>query len=283
MKHPDAAAAFRARLVRTIERSGLSQAAFARKLGLDRSTLSQLLTAPKGRLPRAETLALIGEGSKVSVDWLLGLTQREEPGADLIEAMLQIERDAHSPIDTRLLRWFEEAAGYKIRTVPMSFPDFLKTDEVIHFEYAASHLLGAEQTLEQARERLAYLRRPDTDMEACASVQALTGFARGETKWAGLKVQHRRAQIDHMIELYDELYPSYRLFLYDLKETFSVPFTVFGPLRAAIYLGNAYLVLNGSEHIRMMTRQFDDLVRAAVIQPHDIVRFLKELSSASRG
>ncbi|HZS82193.1 MAG TPA: helix-turn-helix transcriptional regulator [Stellaceae bacterium] len=268
---------FRDRLLRVIERTGLGRGAFARKIGLDRSTLSQLLAPRNDRLPRAETLAAISAGCRVSVDWLLGLTQREEVGAELIEAMLKIERDAHSPVDARLLRWYDEAAGYKVRTVPMSFPDFLKTAEVIHFEYGASLSVAPEQTVEKAQARLAYLRRPDTDMEACAALQALTSFARGEGQWAGLRVALRRAQLDQMIALCEELYPGYRLFLYDLRRTYSVPFTVFGPLRTAIYLGNSYLVLNGIEHIRMMSRQFDELVRAAIVQPHEIAAFLKRL------
>jgi transcriptional regulator with XRE-family HTH domain len=268
---------FRDRLTRVIERTGLNHAAFARKTGLDRSTLSQLLAPQNGRLPRAETLAAIAMGCKISVDWLLGLTQREEVGAELVEAMLQIEGHAHSPVDERLFRWYEEAAGYKIRTVPRSFPDPLKTEEVIRFEYADSQLRDPDTGVETAQARLAYLRRPDTDMEACVAVQAMTGFARGEAQWAELPVDARCAQLDRMIALCDELYPSLRLFLFDLRQTFSVPFTVYGPLRTTIYLGNSYLVLNGIEHIRLMSRRFDDLVRAAVVQPHEITKFLKEL------
>jgi transcriptional regulator with XRE-family HTH domain len=268
---------FRDRLIRVIERTGLNHAAFARKTGLDRSTLSQLLAPENGRLPRAETLAAIALGCKVSVDWLLGLSQREEVGAELIEAMFQIERHAYSPVDIRLFRWYEEAAGYKIRTVPRSFPDHLKTEEVIRFEYAEMQAVAPDKGVETAQARLAYLRRPDTDMEACAAVQALTGFVRGEAQWAGLDAEVRRAQLDYMIALCEELYPGNRLFLFDLRHTYSVPFTVYGPLRTTIYLGNAYLVLNGIEHIRLMSRRFDDLVRAAVVQPHEIAKFLRGL------
>jgi transcriptional regulator with XRE-family HTH domain len=277
MKRTVAPPAFRDRLTRVIERSGLNHAAFARKTGLDRSTLSQLLAPENGRLPRAETLAAIATGCKVSVDWLLGLTQREEVGAELVEAMLQIEGHAQSPVDERLFRWYEEAEGYRIRTVPRSFPDPLKTEAVIHFEYADSELRDPDAGIETAQARLGYLRRPDTDMEACVAVQTMTGFARGEAQWAGLPVELRRAQLDHMIALCEELYPGLRLFLFDLKRTFSVPFTVYGPLRTTIYLGSSYLVLNGIEHIRLMSRRFDDLIRASVVQPHEITRFLKEL------
>ena len=50
---------FRERLTDVIERSGLSRSAFATSAGLDRSTLSQLLSSNNDRLPRAETIAAI--------------------------------------------------------------------------------------------------------------------------------------------------------------------------------------------------------------------------------
>jgi hypothetical protein len=56
-----------------------------------------------------------------------------------------------------------------------------------------------------------------------------------------------------------------------------VPLTIFGPKRAAIYVGNMYLVLNSTEHIQVLTRHFDDLIRAAVVQPPDVIDFLKGL------
>ena len=50
---------FRERLLDVIARSGLSRSRFAAKIGLDRSTLSQLLSEDSVRLPRAETIAAI--------------------------------------------------------------------------------------------------------------------------------------------------------------------------------------------------------------------------------
>jgi hypothetical protein len=53
-------------------------------------------------------------------------------------------------------------------------------------------------------------------------------------------------------------------FLFDRRSRYSVPLTIFGPKRAAIYIGNMYFVLNSTEHIRALTRHFDDLIRVAV-------------------
>ena len=66
MKRPLIHDIFRERVLQVLARTGMSYAAFARKAGLDRSTLSQLLTGPMPRLPRAETLAAIARSAHVS-------------------------------------------------------------------------------------------------------------------------------------------------------------------------------------------------------------------------
>ena len=91
--------------------------------------------------------------------------------------------------------------------------------------------------------RLAWARHPDTEMECCSSVQASASFARGEGIWSRLGVATRRDQLDRMIELVDELYPTFRWFLFDGSRRYAAPVTVFGSQRAALYLGQLYLVL----------------------------------------
>ena len=280
MAHPTAAQSFRDRLERVIAQTGLNQAGFARHVGIDRSTLSQLLSAENDRLPRAETLAAIAKGCRISIDWLLGLSQREQIGAELVEAVLTIETQAHAPFNERFLRWNAEAAGRKLRTVPMSFPDFLKTDEVMQFEYAAA--LGPESNPALAERRRLTIAsiRDGGEMEACVSVQALEIFVRGQAQWEGFDIAARKAQFNTMASLVDELYPTLRLNLYDLRQTYSAPFTIFGNSRAAVYLGPTYLVLNASEHSRLLTRRFEDIVRTATVQPHAAAAYLRDLGAS---
>ena len=38
-----------------------------------------------------------------------------------------------------------------------------------------------------------------------------------------------------------------------------------------------YLVLNGTEHIRALSGRFDELIRVAVVQPPDMVKWLGRL------
>ena len=280
MAHPSAAQGFRDRLERVIAGTGLNQAGFSRHVGIDRSTLSQLLSPDNDRLPRAETLTAIARGCRISIDWLLGLSQREQIGAELVEAVLTIETQAHAPFNERFLRWHAEAAGRKLRTVPMSFPDFLKTDEVMQFEYAAALGLDSNPALAERRRLIIASIRDGGEMEACVSVQALELFARGQAQWEGFDIAGRRAQFNTMAALVDELYPTLRLNLYDLRQTYSAPFTIYGNSRAAVYLGPTYLVLNASEHIRMLTRRFEDIVRTATVQPHVAATYLRDLGAS---
>ena len=267
---------FRERLTQVIERSGLSRSGFAAKAGLDRSTLSQLLSGANDRLPRAETIAAIAEQEQVS-DWLLGMVQEEKIGTNILSEAPEIARGASSYSDERLARWRAEAVGYKIRYVPSTLPDLLKSEEIISYEYQRQGREMPAKRLEQAEARLAYSRRPETDLEACSSLQAVVGFARGQGIWEKLPVASRKLQLSWMIALVDELYPTFRWFLYDGLEHYSAPVTIFGPTRAAVYIGNMYFVFNSTEHIRALTQHFDNLIRGAIVQPPEVPQLLKRL------
>lgn len=274
---------FRERLNEVIERTGLSRTAFAGRAGLDRSTLSQLLSQGNERLPRAETIAAIAAREQVSIDWLLGLSQEGQIATDVIPQALEIESGPATPADARLARWHAEAAGYKIRYVPTTLPDLLRTEEVIRYEYQGHDAVLPQARIEQAEQRLAYSRLPETDMEVCSPIQSLEMFAKGQGVWKHLAVESRAAQINSMIVLLDELYPTFRLFLYDGLHNYSVPVTIFGPKRAAVYFGDMYFVFNSTEHIRVLTNRFDELIRAAIVQPPDVIAllegYLKEMES----
>ncbi|WP_419728368.1 helix-turn-helix domain-containing protein [Lichenicola sp.] len=272
---------FQQRLRLVLARSELSQTDFARAAGIDRSTLSQLLTDGADRLPRVESLAAIAQVGSTSLDWLLGLSQDDQMTAGVVTESLQIERDAPSPLDERLLQWHREAAGYRIRHIPTTFPDVLKTEAIIEAEYGHFVPLGPRRRIEITQSRLEYLRQPETEIECCTALQTLEALARGEDIWRLVPPSVRRAQIEQVIALCDELYPRFRLFLYDRRLLFSVPLTVFGPLRAAIYLGQTYFVFHSTEHIRALTRHFDQIVRGASIQPTEIIRHLQTLLSRS--
>ena len=272
-------ATFRARLLKLIGDSGLSQSRFAQRAGIDRSTLSQILTSPTQRLPRLETLIAIAQTTHVSLDWLVGLSEEGVLAAEVLQQSLQIEEGGRSPLDERLARWHAEAIGYKIRHVPTSLPDFLKTEALIEFEYELADLSPSSR-MQKFQDDLAYHRRPESDVEVCSSLESVEALARGEGAWSELPLMARREQLEHMIGICDELYPSLRWFLFPALRRFSVPLTVFGIKRAAIYVGQRYLVFNSREHVRALTHHFDDLIRAASHQPLETIAALRALRDA---
>ena len=195
---------------------------------------------------------------------------------------MQIEAHEDLPIDDRMFQWMTAAAGTKIRTVPLSFPDLLKTEAVLRHEYQNASGDAAPRSWDSVESRLAYLQRPECEVEACASVQALEEFAAGHGIWAGLARADRVEQIARMQTLCDDLYPGFRLFLFDRRQQYSVPFTVFGTARAALFVGGIYFVFTWTEHIRALMRRFDELVRGAVVQPPDVPAFLARTTVQSQ-
>ena len=277
MDRRDTARLFRARLGEAMEKSGLNRSALARRIGKDRSTVSQLLSAEHDRLPRTETVAALAAALQVSLDWLMGLSGEAKLGADILHESMHVTLSPPSPIDEGLARWRAEATGYKIRYVPTTLPDLVKTDDVIEHEYRDFATRDADRVIAESQGKLAYSRLPETDMEVCMPVQGIEGFARGEGLWRGLSEEARRVQLERMHTLVGELYPTLRLYLYDGLTHYSVPFTVFGPIRAAIYIGQMYFVFNTTEHIRMLAEHFDSLIRAAVVQAADSAAWLASL------
>ncbi|MHA1563715.1 MAG: helix-turn-helix domain-containing protein, partial [Alphaproteobacteria bacterium] len=65
MDRRETARIFRVRLSEALSRAGVNQSALARRTGIDRSTLSQLLSPDETRLPRADTVAAIATALQV--------------------------------------------------------------------------------------------------------------------------------------------------------------------------------------------------------------------------
>lgn len=276
MDKRDLSGVFRERLKILLHRSDLNQSAFAAAVGIDRSALSQLLSGASTRLPRAETLLNIAAEHRTSLDWLLGLSQDEGLTGEIRES-LEIEEGSNDRDHTLLARWHAEAAGTKIRYVPAGIPDLLRTEALIDYEADMSNRSRERQSGE-TQYRIEYNRRPETDMEVCMPRHTLEIFARGLGVWSGFPQAARREQLLHMSTLLDDLYPTFRLYLYDGRMRYSVPYTIFGPYRAAIYVGDMYLVLNATEPIRTLARHFDNLVRAADVNAHEVAAFARKLA-----
>lgn len=271
---PDRADLFRRRLADAMARAGSNRSDLARACGVDRSTVAQLLSGDEPRLPNAHLAALCASHLGVSLDWLLGLTERAERAAEVLAASVQMADARRTPADEQIGRWFQEAAGYKIRHVPATLPDLLKTESVLDFEYAAYRHRTPEQAGTVVRNQLDWLAAPGSDFEICTPVDQVIALAYGEGYWRGLPRDARAEQIDHMSRLCRDHYPSLRLYLYDVKRVYSAPVTIFGPLLAAVYVGRFYLVLRTAERIRAVTEHFDHMVREADVEARRVSDYL---------
>ncbi|MEX5727159.1 transcriptional regulator with XRE-family HTH domain [Rhodovulum iodosum] len=268
---------FRDRLAAAMAGAGLSQSALARAIGVDRSTVSQLLAEGTARLPNAHLVGASAAALGVSSDWLLGLSDRPESAADLLAISLSMPEAPRALVDEQVLAWHREAAGYKIRHVPASLPDMLKTRAMLEWEYAAHLGRTAEQAIGASQDRLAWMRGLRSDYEIALPRHEMESFARAEGYYAGLPAELRRDQIDRLLNLHAQLYPTLRLTLFDAREVYSAPLTVFGPLLAALYVGHYYLAFRDSERVRLFTRHFDALVRAAQVSDRALPDFLHGL------
>ena len=270
----DRAQLFRERLSQVMDERRETQSGLARMAGVDRSTISQLLLDGGARLPNAQLVASCASALGVSSDWLLGLSDRPERAADLIAAAMSITEAPRALVDEQIFNWHQEAAGYKIRHVPAGLPDMLKTPEMLEWEYTPSLGRTTGQAIGASEDRLEWMRGARSDYEIALPVHEMTAFASGTGYYADLSPDIRKAQLDHMIELHSQLYPTLRLYLFDARRLFSAPVTVFGPLLAVIYLGRNYLAFRDKERVQAISRHFDGLVRAAEVPAHTVTDHL---------
>ena len=268
---------FRSRLSAAMAERGVTQSALARLAGVDRSTISQLLQGDTARLPNAQVVAECAAALGVSADWLLGLTDRPERLADLLATSLTMTEAPRALIDEQIFGWHVEAAGYKIRHVPATLPDMLKTREMLAWEYEPQLGRTAEQAIGASEDRLEWMRSARSDYEIALPLHEITAFARAEGYYTGLPAAIRRAQIDRLLALADQLYPSLRLYLFDARRVFSAPITVFGPLLAVLYLGRHYIAFRDTARVTSFTQHFDWLVREAEVTARDVPTVLARL------
>ncbi|WP_421905310.1 helix-turn-helix domain-containing protein [Mameliella sp.] len=255
----------RKRLAEAMQRAGSNQTALARAVGVDRSTISQLLKDTGARLPNAQLVGSCAQALGVSSDWLLGLSDRPESAADLLATSLTLTEAPRALVDEQIFRWHREAEGYKIRHVPAALPDMLKTRAVLEWEYGPHLGRTTEQAINASEDRLDWMRASKSDYEIAFPLYEIESFAEGVGYYAGIPAEVRRAQLRQLAELSATLYPRLRIYLFDARRLYSAPVVVFGPLLAVLYLGRNYLAFRDTERVTAITRHFDHLVKEASI------------------
>lgn len=271
------AALWRERLLEALGRAGVSRSDLARRIGADRSTVSDMLRDGTS-LPGAHLVAGCAEALGVTSDWLLGLTDSPERVADILAASLQMTDAGRTPADAQLAQWFVEARGQKVRHVPATLPDMMKTEALLEWEYANALVRTGPQAVEAMRERVALLRDPAHEFELAVPLFELEVFAEGVGYWAGLDADVRAAQLEHMASLCDELYPSLRLYAFDARRVWSAPVTVFGTHLASIYVGRVHTAFRRTAQVRALIAHFDGLVREASVEARRMGDHLRGLA-----
>ncbi len=276
----DRAAQFRLRLAHAMAQRNMSQSALARTIGVDRSTVSQLLTDTGARLPNAHVVGSCASALGVSADWLLSLSDRPESAAELLASSLTMTEAPRALVDERIFEWHQQAAGYKIRYVPATLPDMLKTRAVLEWEYAPHLGRTADQAIGASEDRLTWMRGAQSDYEIAMPLYEIHSFAHGTGYYDGLPLQVRLDQIDHMLELCEQLYPRMRIYLFDAKRLYSAPVTICGPLLCVFYAGSHYMAFRDRDRIEVFTLHFDTLVREADLTARHFPTHLRQLRAA---
>ncbi|MBU2957821.1 helix-turn-helix domain-containing protein [Paracoccus sp. 1_MG-2023] len=269
---------FRTRLQQAMADRAISKSAMARATGVDRSTIGQLLKGDAPRLPNAQLAADMAMALGVSLDWLLGLTNRPELAGDILASAMGLSPAERDAADAQIIEWHQTAIGSKIRHVPATLPEMLKTPELLDWEYAALPPEAIAQIKGTARSHHDWVRTGEADYEIAMPVQELRALAEGSGYYAGLAAGLRRDQLAFLADQCDVLFPRLRLHLFDKRCAFSAPTTVFGNSLAIIYVGKFYLSLRERQRVTALTEHFDWLIRGCAVDDRHAAAYARQLT-----
>lgn len=260
-----------------MDKMKMTRSGLARAVGADRSTLSQLLAPNSARMPNAQIVAECAGALGVSSDWLLGLSELPLQAGDLLAHSLTMTEAERTLVDEQIFTWHREAEGYKIRHVPATLPDMLKIRAMLRWEYESQLGRTPDQAITATTERVDWLRGANADYEIALPLHEIRSFARAEGYYRGLSSKVRLDQIDWMLTLHDQLYPSLRIFLFDARRVYSSPLSIFGPLLAVVYLGRHYIAFRDRDRVISFTQHFDWLIREAEVSARRLPDILQKL------
>lgn len=274
---PTRSALFRTRLRDALRRAAISQAKLADLIDSDRSTISQILSEQSTRVPSAHLVAQIAEAIGISSDWLLGLTDRPERPTELVAAHMSVTQALRSAYDEQVAQWLDESVGYKVRHVPATLPDMLKTEAMQRWEYQDSFTKTPDQAVKATEDLVSWISSNGSDYEIALPVHELTSFAFGQGYYANLPREIRLEQLAHIRTVHDQLFPRLRITLFDAQTVYSAPITVYGPRIAVLYVGRYHFAFREKERINRLIEHFDWLVREAVVDSRELDGYITEL------
>jgi transcriptional regulator with XRE-family HTH domain len=265
---------FRIRLADATTRAGLSKSALARAAGVDRSTIGQLFKPDMPRLPNAQLAADIAAELGVSLDWLMGLSNRPERPAAILATAISLASAERASTGDQVLDWHRESAGSKIRHVPATLPEMLKTEAMIAWEYSTLAPDVIDQVQTQAKAQLEWLMSGEADYEIAIPLHEVMSLAEGRGYYQGLGTDVRSTQLDVLSEQATSLYPRLRLYLFDAHALYSAPLTVFSNDLAILYIGQCYMAIRERKRVMALKEHFDWLIRQCAVDAKDVGAFL---------
>jgi transcriptional regulator with XRE-family HTH domain len=271
------ASLFRERLMEVMSMKGMTKSGLSRAANVDRSTIGQLLKNDHPRLPNAQLAADAANALGVSTDWLLGLTNRPETPGDIVAAALSLSPAERTSADEQLLEWHHEAAGYKVRHVPATLPDILKTKRMLDWEYASVRERRLPEAFSAMQDQLQWLSSGVSDYEIAVPVHEIESCAAGTAYYKGVEKSVRYEQLGFIADQCDQMFPRLRIFLFDAHRVFSSPVTIFGPNLAVVYVGQCYLAFREVERVKSLSSHFDWLVREAVVDARNVSTHIRSL------
>jgi transcriptional regulator with XRE-family HTH domain len=277
MDKRDRADVFRERLQDAMLRKNVTRSALSRSANVDRSTIGQLLKDDQPRLPNAQLAADVADALSVSTDWLLGLTNRPETPGDIVAAAMSLSPAERTSADEQLLKWHHEAAGYKVRHVPATLPDILKTERMLQWEYASFQERRLPEAFAAMQNQLEWLSSGVSDYEIALPVHEVESCAAGTAYYKGLEESVRFEQLRFIADECDKMFPRLRVFLFDAHTVFSSPVTIFGSNLAVVYVGQCYLAFREIERVKSLKSHFDWLVREAVVDARKVPSHIRSL------
>lgn len=268
---------FRERLKEAMSLKSVTKSWLSRAAKVDRSTIGQLLKDDHPRLPNAQLAADAATALGVSTDWLLGLTNRPETPGDIVAAALSLSPAERTSADAQILEWHHEAAGYKVRHVPATLPDILKTKRMLEWEYASVRERQLPAAYTSMQDQLEWLVSGVSDYEIALPVHEIEACAAGTSYYKDVSQDIRYEQLNFIADQCDQMFPRLRMFLFDAHRVFSSPVTVFGPNLAVVYVGQCYLAFREIERVNSLSSHFDWLVREAVVDARNVPAHIRGL------
>jgi transcriptional regulator with XRE-family HTH domain len=198
---PELAAHFVARLRSAMQENAITAAELARRTGLSKAAISQLMSERTGRLPNSYSIYMLARSLNRTVDYFLG------SAVDLGEVQTTVFADLHDDTLDALDRLCREVmlapdAGPCVLMAD-TLPDYLKTAATLEAEYGTGAAIAAHATrIEAIRSTPA---RP-AGLVLC-DPGVIVQLVRGGGLYRGMDTGARRNQIALMVDFFEARFP----------------------------------------------------------------------------